>query len=73
MRIWLAGYMTGVAGIFNEAAADATDKIEAVPDLFRDIDNDSAALWMDNYCQKKPLESLLDGGRKLVDEMIQRQ
>jgi hypothetical protein len=60
VRIWLAGYLTGVA-----------DSREV--DILRDTDSDSIAAWMDNYCRASPLDDLIDGGRELREELIQRQ
>ncbi|MGA7749616.1 MAG: hypothetical protein WCA63_05665 [Gallionella sp.] len=56
---WLIGYLSGVADSKNKNFLQGTDTA-------------SFELWMDNYCQKNPLDTIGDGGHELANELIKR-
>lgn len=55
MGQWMLGYIT--------AAQDQAGQ------EFKNTDSQSMAVWLDNYCQKYPLNEFLDGVRDLVKEL----
>jgi hypothetical protein len=59
---WIAGYMTGLSSMnyLNKYEDDPLGKINSAEQIF---------LWMDNYCQKNPLQNLVTGGADLFIEL----
>jgi hypothetical protein len=55
----LLGYLSGL----NVALSDASH------DSLNSVDVKSLYLWMDNYCQKNPLNDVSDGGKQLFREL----
>jgi len=58
--VWLVGYLSGLASgtqkeFWGKPGVDA-------------LDNDSALLWMDNYCRANPLKDADDGAVRLFLE-----
>lgn len=41
--------------------------------IFGSADNRSIVAWMDNYCQRHPLESVYEGTLELIEELKQRE
>lgn len=64
-RNWLAGYMSGLAS-GNNRAGNNVDVLDAAS-------MDAVVVWMDNYCQKNPLERLPAAGLVLFDELYARE
>jgi len=63
-KAWLLGFMTG----FNAMYAIQKDTDE---DPLRNINSaEQIFVWMDNYCQKNPLEKVGMGGLKLFIELM---
>jgi hypothetical protein len=58
---WLMGYLSGMA---SGSGKDFWGK----PNV---IDNESVALWMDNYCLANPLKSIAQGANVLFRERMQ--
>ncbi len=58
---WVMGFMSS----YNHYV-ESTSKKNGV---FGEIDYNSIALWMDNYCKNNPLESVYRGSVKLIEEM----
>jgi hypothetical protein len=56
---WLHGYLSGIAIGTNKNFLEGTD-------------GDSLDLWMDDYCQKNPLNSIGNGGSALAMELMKR-
>lgn len=56
---WLLGFLSGMA-------------IGTSKDVLKGIDSASIVLWMDNYCQKNPLNGTDDGGQELFLELMAR-
>ena len=63
---WLAGYMSGLSRMhaLNGRKDDPLRKATSADQIF---------LWMDNYCQKNPLNDLVDGGDDLFLELMKKQ
>jgi hypothetical protein len=63
---WLAGYMSGLSQMhaLNGRKDDPLKKATSADQIF---------LWMDNYCQKNPLNDLVDGGDALFLELMKKQ
>jgi hypothetical protein len=57
---WLVGYLSGLARALNK-------------DIVNGTDNASIFLWMDNYCQKKPLNDIADGAEDLSRELAKQK
>ncbi|RYH67704.1 MAG: hypothetical protein EON54_03815 [Alcaligenaceae bacterium] len=57
---WVAGYMSGLAA--------GTDK-----DFLNGMDEDSIMLWIDNYCQANPLESVPGASLKLGFQLAKKK
>jgi hypothetical protein len=55
----LLAYLSGLAVATNR-------------DIFEGTSNDSIFLWVDNYCQKNPLEDIYDAGNYLFVELSTR-
>lgn len=53
---WLIGYLSGVA---------VSDNV----DILKNADLASLTLWMDNYCNKYPLNDIQIGTKQLVKEL----
>ncbi len=62
---WLSGYMTGLSIMreLNGKKDNPLGKVSA----------DQIYLWMNNYCQKNPLNDLVDGGSDLFLELMKKQ
>jgi len=58
-RSWLVGFMTGLA-------------VASQTDVLRDADAESIALWMDNYCRTRPLDTVATSGMVLFLELRDR-
>lgn len=58
---WIMGFMSS----YNHYV-ESSPKRNGV---FGEIDHNSIALWMDNYCKSNPLESVYSGSYKLIEEM----
>jgi hypothetical protein len=56
---WLIGYMTGLASASGE-------------DILASTGTASVVLWMDNWCQANPLESIAGGGLQLFIDLEKR-
>ena len=59
-RLWLLGYMSGIAAGTNKNFLPGTD-------------SDSIYLWMDNYCKSHPLKNVSDGGLYLYFELLEQK
>jgi hypothetical protein len=59
-RIWLLGYLSGLA------AADSVSKIDVLDRL---NSADQAYVWMDNYCKANPLKKINNGAISLYLEL----
>ena len=62
-RIWLLGYLSGLA------SADSTTKIDVLDRL---NSADQAHLWMDNYCKNNPLKKVNEGAMELYMELSRK-
>jgi len=62
-RSWLTGYMSGLSRMhqLNGNKGDPLERLNSSEQLF---------LWMDNYCQKNPLERVSTGGIDLFIELM---
>lgn len=58
---WVMGFMSS----YNHYVESSSKK----NGVFGEIDHNSIALWLDNYCKSNPLESVYSGSYKLVEEM----
>ena len=58
---WLMGFLTG----YNYLVAENGD-------VSKGIDNAGLRAWVDNYCQKYPLNNLMDAASVLVVELNSR-
>lgn len=56
------GYLAWVLGFLSGAGWAGADTI-------RDIDNDAIKVWMNNYCQAHPLDSIAMGAQALALEL----
>ncbi len=54
---WLLGWISA-AGYYEGELAQS--------------DSPALAAWMDNYCKANPLDGIVDGAKKLVEELKQR-
>lgn len=59
-QTWLVGFLSGLAL--------GTDS-----NFLKHTDNDSLYLWVDNYCQKNPLNDIDDAGQELAIELMKRK
>jgi hypothetical protein len=59
-KAWLLGYLSGVALTTKKNFLDG-------------IDDQSIFLWMDNYCQLKPLSHVYNGADVLIFELRKRK
>ena len=59
---WVMGFMSS----YNHYTYNGSKK----NGTFGDINHNSIALWMDNYCKANPLESVYGGSVKLIEEMV---
>jgi hypothetical protein len=59
-RSWLLGFMSGLSAGIATPKSDPLDKINSAEQIY---------LWMDNYCAKNPLKSVVDGGNSLFYEL----
>lgn len=59
-RIWLDGYLSGLAFAYNKDILNGTDKA-------------SIYGWVDNYCRANPLSELAEAGNALAQELIRRK
>lgn len=57
---WFGGFISGLA------ASSSTD-------FLKDVDAVSIEIWVDNYCQANPLNSLADAGTELALELMKRK
>lgn len=60
---WLLGYMSGLSmqnTITTNGKSDPLGKITSAYQIWS---------WMDNYCQKNPLDTLVQGGHQLFEEL----
>jgi hypothetical protein len=57
---WLLGYLSGLSAATGK---DFWDK----PNV-NSLDNESVALWMDNYCRANPLKGVAEGANGLFLE-----
>jgi len=53
---WVIGYLSGIAVSYNK-------------DILRNSDNSSLYLWIDNYCQKNPLNRISHAAKELANEL----
>ena len=56
-QAWLLGYMTGLNIQLND------NPLGKINSSFQIVS------WMNNYCQKNPLENVLNGGIELLNEL----
>jgi hypothetical protein len=56
---WLHGFLSGIA-------------VGSQLDILREPDASSLDLWVDNYCQQHPLDSIRDAGYELSSELTKR-
>lgn len=63
VQAWLAGYMSGLS-MAHPLNDNPLGKTNSVDQIF---------LWMDNYCQKNPLNDISDGGDALFIELMKRK
>jgi hypothetical protein len=63
---WLTGYMSGLNAMheLNGRKDDPLKKATSAQQIF---------IWMDNYCQKDPLNNISDGGDALFIELMKRR
>lgn len=61
---WLIGYLSGL-GVGGQSIAEYRD-------FLKGADNESIALWMDNYCKAHPLESISTGANILSFELAKK-
>lgn len=59
-RMWVVGFLSGSA-------------IQTNRDVLEGIDEASLSTWVDNYCQKHPLEKLVAAADALFDELSTRK
>lgn len=59
-RIWLLGYLSGLAAGDSQAKVDVLDRLNSA---------DQAYLWMDNYCKANPLKKVSNGAVQLYIEL----
>lgn len=56
---WLYGYLAGIAHGMELNFMAGTEQKQII-------------LWMDQYCKKKPLDYISDGGNVLANELIEK-
>ena len=61
---WVMGFMSS----YNHYVRSSSKR----NGVFGEIDHNSIALWMDNYCKSNPLESVYSGSDKLIEEMNEK-
>jgi hypothetical protein len=62
-RMWLLGYLSGLNTMWTAASKSNLDVLDALGSA------EQAYAWMDNYCQKNPLENLGSGAVDLFIEL----
>ena len=62
---WFAGYMSGTNSMYvaYSKRADALNKVDSL---------DQMILWMDNYCNKNPLNRVTTGALELFLELAKK-
>ena len=62
---WLAGYMSGLNTMYwvENKKSDPLNKVNSL---------DQMVLWMDNYCNKNPLNRVSQGGFDLFVELMDK-
>ena len=65
LKTWLIGFMSGLSEMhkFNRNKDDPLSKINS---------NEQIYLWVDNYCQKNPLEEIDSAGAALFIELMKK-
>ena len=65
-RFWLIGFVSGMNVGFDafNPPADHLNKISSVNQMF---------VWMDNYCQKNPLNKVSQGADALFIELVKKK
>jgi len=61
---WVMGFMSSYNHFVDESGKKNG--------VFGEIDYNSIALWMDNYCRSNPLKSVYSGSYTLIGEMKSR-
>ena len=59
-KAWLMGYLSGSNSKVAKHKYDPLGKLQSA---------DQAFVWMDNFCQKNPLETVESGANKLFREL----
>ena len=68
---WLAGYVSGLNYMYDNLEYYSKDK--PVADKLGTVSSlEQIFLWVDNYCQKNPLENLVTAGSALMIELINK-
>ena len=64
-RAWLIGYLTGLNTMhdLNKNSDNPLNKVNSAEQIY---------VWMDNYCQKNPLNTIGDGGIQLFIELMKK-
>jgi hypothetical protein len=62
-KAWLMGYLSGLSVMNSMSDTQANDVLDALQSA------DQAFLWMDNFCNANPLETVPWGGEKLFFEL----
>jgi hypothetical protein len=59
-QAWLTGFLSGMNSSLANPKNDPLAKLISADQIF---------IWMDNYCQKNPLETVWSGAHKLYREL----
>ena len=59
-KTWLLGFMSGINTGLSKPKDDPLSKVNSAEQIY---------LWMDNFCQKNPLQTVQDGGLALFIEL----
>jgi hypothetical protein len=56
---WVVGFLSGYAVASNQ-------------EFLKGVDSEGLFIWIDNYCQKNPLNHIGDASEELAQELIKR-
>lgn len=65
-KSWLLGYVSGISQMqaLNKNGRDPLGQVNTSGQIY---------VWMDNYCQKNPLNKVHNGANELFIELMKRQ
>lgn len=62
-KLWLLGYMSGLSMQHTINTVNKDDPLGKITSAYQ------IWSWMDNYCQKNPLNTVVQGGHQLFEEL----